>query len=190
MTSKFQSTEFSYEISTLPSGNKPLQVIEDIFPYGGRPSSKISSSDEYYKSILNDFITQNNVERDYDDECEIIDVKKIKTQLNTIMADHIRTIYAVVTYPLTNQAIIKFECNKPVTNSMLLFLFTNAYQIAYAIEESDDRDPGLMPGMFNRAKSNGRFGIWGHVIGDLCYNGGSKIQIYDNYIVCNFGCDS
>lgn len=190
MTSELQSTEFNYEISTLPSGNNPSKVIKDIFPYGGRPSDKVTSSDKYHTSILNDFIDQNNEERDYDSGCEIIDVEKIKTQLNTIVDGRIRTIYAVVTYPLTTEAIIKFECNKPVTFGMLLFLFTNAYQITYAIEESDDRDPGLMPGMFNRAKSNGRFGIWGHVIGDLCYNGGSEIQIYDNYIVCNFGCDS
>lgn len=190
MISKLQSAEFKYEISTLPSSNKPLKVIKDIFPYGGHPSYKVTSSDKYHTSILNDFINQNNEERDYGSDCEIIDVEKIKTQLNVIVDDHIRTIYAVVTYPLTNQAIIKFECNKPVTFGMLLFLFTNAYQITYAIEESDDRDPGLMPGMFNRAKSNGRFGIWGHVIEDLCYNGGSEIQIYDSYIVCSFDCDS
>lgn len=192
---QFNSTlEFKYEISKLPiTNNNPLKVINDIFPYGGIPSEKLSSSSSYYKTILNDFIVQNEAElNDWgDDDWVKIDADKINQQLYTIVDDHIKTIYTMIDYPLTNQAVIKFECNEPITYGMLLFLYTNAYQIVYDIEESDDCDPGQISNhCLNRATSKGRFGIWGHSIGDLCYNGSSIIHIYNDHIVCNFDCDS
>jgi len=192
---QFNSTlEFKYEISTLPNtNNNPLKVIKDIFPYGGIPAEKLSSLSAYYKTILNDFIVQDEAMiNDWGDDDYIkINVDEINQQLHTIIDDHIKTVYTVINYPLTNQAVIKFECNEPVTYGMLLFLYTNAYQIVYDIEESDDCDPGqISKHCLNRATSKGRFGIWGHCIGNLCYNGCSKIQIYDDYVVCNFYCDS
>jgi hypothetical protein len=190
MESALAPKEFAYEICDMPKGDTSLKVIKNIFPYGGHPSEKLSSSSEYYKSILDDFISQNKEDIIYDNKYEKLNTDEIKTKLNTIVDEHIKTVYTMIQYPLTNPATIKFECNEPVTYGMLLFLFTNAYQIVYETEESDDCDPGMLPRMLNRAKSNGRFGIWGHVIEDLCYNGNSKIKIYDGYIVCMFDCDS
>lgn len=41
------------------------------------------------------------------------------------------------------------------------------YRKMYATEE----DPGHLPGMLNRAASEGPYGIWGHDIGDLVIEG-------------------
>lgn len=44
--------------------------------------------------------------------------------------------------------------------------------------------------MLNRCETDGEFGIWGHDIGDLIYNGSGKIDIGDEYIYVNLYCDS
>lgn len=76
----------------------------------------------------------------------------------------------------------------PITYGIILYITTYAYQLIYDLEEQDIGNPGYLGDSFNRAESNGRFGI--HVIGDLIYNGNSELLIYDNYIVIWLGCDS
>jgi len=41
------------------------------------------------------------------------------------------------------------------------------YKKIYAEEERVAGDPGCIPGMYNRAQSNGPYQIWGHYISDL-----------------------
>lgn len=48
------------------------------------------------------------------------------------------------------------------------------YQKLYEWEEAQESH--LIPGMLNRAKTDGPFGIWGHDITDLIYNGHSSIK--------------
>jgi hypothetical protein len=73
---------------------------------------------------------------------------------------------------------------------MLLYAYTIAYQLVYIIENEDSSDPGFIDGMYNRKQSHGRFGIWGHYLDDLVYNGISSIDFYHNSVVCKFSCDS
>ena len=44
--------------------------------------------------------------------------------------------------------------------------------------------------MLNRARSNGRYGIWGHSIGDLIYHGGYVIAYENETVYAEIGCDS
>lgn len=69
--------------------------------------------------------------------------------------------------------------------------YTWSYQEVYRIENSEDEEK-LIPGMFNRQESNGRYGIWGHCIEDLLYNGMHNITYgpNKNSVICYFNCDS
>ena len=163
----FSSIEFTKEI---PKKDARIK-IKNIFDYHHAPSDEIKSLDQYYDSFR----------------------KKEKIIAKTITVDekNINTIYAIITYPLTNSAVVKFVCNKPITHGILLYAYTIAYQLVYKTEDDDvGKKTEDIPGMLNRAKSNGRFGISGHLITDLAYNGISSITIHDNYIVCYFDCDS
>ena len=88
----------------------------------------------------------------------------------------------------------EFDCSAiDVTYGKVLYLYTYAYQHMYELEDEDvGEETGNVPGMLNRAMSEGRFGIWGHSIGDLAYNGASTIEYADDgeTVVCRFSCDS
>jgi hypothetical protein len=180
---------FEYEITELPL-IKAVKPVKDYFPCDlGYPADNIPNSlGEYYNIIISEFLESLSEEENEDN----YDETSLKKLLNTVVSDNIKYVYATISYPLTNKAVIRFSCNnnKIITYGMLLYLYTKAYHIVYDTEEEDDKDPGHIPGLANRAISDGRFGIWGHDIGDLIYNGGSIIKIYDNYIICNFDCDS
>lgn len=111
-----------------------------------------------------------------------------------ILARNVKDIYAIITYPLSTRASIHFHLENDgvdVTYPLLLYLHTCAYQLVYQLEDDDVGKPtGNIKGMFNREKSDGRFGIWGHHIDDLVYSGNSKVEIYSGSVVCQFNCDS
>ena len=48
-----------------------------------------------------------------------------------------------------------------------------------------------VPGTFNRRATGGPFGIFGHDIEELIYNGESTVKIFANNssVFCWFGCD-
>jgi hypothetical protein len=67
--------------------------------------------------------------------------------------------------------------------------------MAYQIEDYDVGTPTPnIPGLLNRDYSEGRFGIGGHDIEDLAYNGYSDVRLFEgdseNFIVCRFSVDS
>ncbi|ARF08741.1 hypothetical protein Catovirus_1_791 [Catovirus CTV1] len=162
---------------------------ENIFRSGiGRPSQSIDSYDDFVDVFLD------GIEGFSDDDDSGITselVKNITTEkLKTRLKGEIKYIYTNIDYPLTYPSIFKFTCKIPVTYGLLLYAYTVAYQLTYIIEEEEDDDPGHIPGMLNRAISKGRFGIWGHDIDDLVYNGYSDITYDTNSVVCEFYCDS
>lgn len=160
----FLSIEF---VNNIPTEGKPNK-IKDIFGYHHCPSDILGSLDEYYDTFKKK--EQNNAKKKVFDG---------------------NIIYVTIDYSLTNKAVLKFTSNVPVTYGLLLYAYTMAYQLVYKTEDEDVGTPtGHIPGMLNRAKSNGRFGIWGHDIGDLVYNGNSCISIFDNHVICYFLCDS
>ena len=70
-------------------------------------------------------------------------------------------------YPLNNPTKLKFHSKNGFTRKKFWKVVHDGYTKIYAQEEKDDKDPGMIPGMYNRAPSQGRYGIWGHSIGDL-----------------------
>lgn len=184
-------------VDNLPSTDSKEDHIErsDIFPlYVMSPVNVYESYDEFMQALKegiekhfnpseDDSDSGSDTDRrtdsmdDYEDPYEIID-------------SNISTIYTVISYPLSKEAIFKFTSTTPITYGMLLYAYNLAYQKIYELEEQDAGNPGHIPGMLNRNSSDGRFGIWGHDLGDLIYNGYSTIKIYDDYVICKFDCDS
>lgn len=75
-------------------------------------------------------------------------------------------------YPFTNPVIIEFNHKGGFKLIDFFKAIYNGYSNIYAMED----DPGLIPGMLNRARSNGPVGIWGHVIEDLFIEGIKEID--------------
>ena len=66
---------------------------------------------------------------------------------------------------------------EPLNLAMLYVAHATAYKMMYEIEESRDGHPGYICGLMNRADSNGVYGIWGHDLCDLVYNGLTIINV-------------
>lgn len=96
---------------------------------------------------------------------EVVDPDEIVTKDNTIRI--------MFDYPLSNPVALEFKSptGKGFTRMEFFKSVFDGYTKIYKTEEKDDKDPGNVPGMFNRARSEGRYGIWGHVITDLYLEG-------------------
>lgn len=154
--------------------SKKNLVQNNIFPYCGYPSEDIINSTTFAENYVSNYIERNK------DDINHEDYEKVKEKLTNKLQKEIDSniLIICIKYPLSSPAYYQFELKKNMVHSDLLYLYTIGYQLTYYIEESDDKDPGHIPGMFNRASSNGRFGIWGHDIEDLVYNGNSKLILF------------
>lgn len=63
-------------------------------------------------------------------------------------------------YPLTNKVTFEFE------NNLFRDIY-NGYKRIYKEEEKEAGEPGTYGHLYNRRRSNGRYGIWGHNLLDL-----------------------
>ena len=90
--------------------------------------------------------------------------KRLNTKLEEVSGDYVFKY----TYPLRREATFKHSLQSP-TGAEILLLARADYEAIYKKEEEDDCDPGHVPGMLNRAQSNGPYGIWGHDITDLYF---------------------
>jgi len=106
------------------------------------------------------------------------------------------SIYVHIDYPVSVPCVMEFTLcknKKDITFGELLYIYTVGYQLMYISEETEEQsnhNVEPIPGMLNRSSTNGMFGIWGHYITDLVYNGISEINVSPDYICCKFSCDS
>lgn len=72
-------------------------------------------------------------------------------------------------YPLENEVIHEYLADRDegFTRAYLARIISDEYKKIYQEEEAAVGDPGHVPGMLNRAPSQGPYGIWGHDLGDL-----------------------
>lgn len=79
------------------------------------------------------------------------------------------TLRFTIEYPLTNP----FHFNETHDNGLgwTEVEFADAVRRAYTQVYESEPDPGHIPGMLNRGKSEGAYGIWGHDLGDLYLEG-------------------
>ena len=74
-------------------------------------------------------------------------------------------------YPLNKPTSFEFENEDGFTKKDFFGRVYDGYKSIYETEEKDVGDPGYIPGMYNRQKSEGPFGIWGHYMDDLFIEG-------------------
>jgi len=76
-------------------------------------------------------------------------------------------IQILFSYPLTNKVMFTYEKKGGFTRMDLFRLIYEGYKKIYNEEDSEVGDPGIYDMLYNRKKSDGKYGIWGHYIGDL-----------------------
>lgn len=74
-------------------------------------------------------------------------------------------------YPLSTTAKFKRKLTPRTSARNILRFAARDYKRIYEIEDKESGDPGYVQGMFNRASSAGPYGIWGHYMGDLYFEG-------------------
>ena len=79
-------------------------------------------------------------------------------------------------YPLGHEVVLDFHSRKGFTRKQFWKAIHDGYKRIYDEEESAVGDPGTIPGMYNRAASNGPHGIWGHAMGDLVVEGVTEVE--------------
>lgn len=73
-----------------------------------------------------------------------------------------------IDYPISKPVKFTFTSDTGFTRKALAEIIANTYREIYDDEkDSTTVTPGNVPGMLNRNRTNGRYGIWGHDIGDL-----------------------
>ncbi|KAM9955690.1 hypothetical protein ACTFIW_002330 [Dictyostelium discoideum] len=177
----------SKEDLKLIEDSEVLNEIDDLLPYAGCPCYQFNNIDQFKEQLLKD--NQLRIERVKQEELK---VKIIENNLSDKNIDF-KYVYCRITSYLSNKATIKVTRPDPsiaLTNIELLAIYSKAWQWVYQEEEKESGNPGNINGMLNRAKSYGRYGIYGHDITDLAYNGGSLIKIYNGFVVCKFSVDS
>jgi hypothetical protein len=112
----------------------------------------------------------------------------------------VQRIYTVHDYPLKRKVFSRVDIDPTkhaATYALLLYYHALVYQEIYYREDttSGANPPGNNPGTYNRVTTNGPYGIWGHRIGDLCYNGNSTVTTFVDAdgvasALCAFDCDS
>src|SRR3972149_2578696 len=71
-------------------------------------------------------------------------------------------------YPLSGKFFFKIKSKTGWSQLSLCKKICQLYRKIYDKEDKTaTKGKGLIPGMFNRDYSNGKYGIWGHGIGDL-----------------------
>ena len=76
-------------------------------------------------------------------------------------------ITILFTYPLSIKVKFEFENKGGFTRLDLFRCIYEGYKKIYDEEEEEVGDPGTYDRLYNRRKSNGKYGIWGHYIDDL-----------------------
>ena len=88
------------------------------------------------------------------------------------MATPKSTIKITFDYPLTKSTELTFTQNGGFTRRDLYRAIYDGYQRIYSAEP----DPGTIPGMANRARSTGPYGIYGHYLEDLIIGGVYEVR--------------
>lgn len=194
------------------------QTLTDVFGANGAPSREIdvapgppSSEDgddsdseaedgyePFYRTLLPDQYDLQGGDRWW-----LLSAFRDYEKAARVVSPGVRTMYATIKYPVKRPAHFRLTFDRDITYGMMLYGYSKAYQKMYELEEevADSEDtrqdlPSRLAqlvgenSMLNRPQTYGRYGIWGHSIGDLVYNGRSTVVVGQQALLANFGCDS
>ena len=106
---------------------------------------------------------------------EVVDFKDNKVRENLINPNKVvikdEKITMLVTYPLSVEVKIPLEKKGGFTRLDLFKSIYEAYKKIYEEEEKEVGDPGTYENIYNRKKSEGKYGIWGHYLEELIIEG-------------------
>ena len=80
------------------------------------------------------------------------------------------SIRVAISYPLQEEHVFTLNSNDSAGfwRGELALKIAQLYQQIYAEEDRSSAEPaGTIPGLFNRNRTEGTYGIWGHGLGDL-----------------------
>jgi len=92
----------------------------------------------------------------------------------------------VYNYPLSSPAMFTHMLTAKMTARDILRLGKADYENIYKEEDAAVGNTGNIPGMLNRSSSAGPYGIWGHHIEDLYFEG-INIDDVNNIITFDIG---
>ncbi|MFW9873540.1 MAG: hypothetical protein ACFFG0_10585, partial [Candidatus Thorarchaeota archaeon] len=72
-----------------------------------------------------------------------------------------------ITYPLSVEVLCEREQKGGFSRKDIFQWIYEEYKKIYKIEEEKAGDPGIYKMLYNRKKSEGPYGIWGHYLEDL-----------------------
>jgi hypothetical protein len=92
-----------------------------------------------------------------------------------------------VDYPLNTPMYDTHTFSGPITREEMVKWIVDSYRYIYDMEKKTSSiEEGYVPGTLNRSETDGEFGIWGHVLGDLDLH---TIWVDENNII-TLGVDS
>ncbi len=101
----------------------------------------------------------------------VIDYEDTNLRENLIDADEImiddKKISISFTYPLSVEVMIECEKEDGFSRMDLFKLIYENYKMFYTEENTEVGDPGTYENLYNRKKSQGKYGIWGHYLEEL-----------------------
>jgi hypothetical protein len=156
---------------TEPKIDNVLETKLDVLGYYGQPCDDVQDYDTYRAGILTCLDELDNTDdSDAESDPELLDHP-------VSVCYHPVRVYTMYDYPLARTVFCRFDVDQAqLTNGQLLYLHALGYQEIYNREDDAVHSKGEqvknISGMLNRDQTNGPFGIWGHSIGDLVYNGG------------------
>jgi hypothetical protein len=88
---------------------------------------------------------------------------------NEIVLEGSKDYTLTIDYPLSTPALFPLRTpSTGVSRIDLVEIIVKAYREVYKEEEESTKvKSGLIPGMYNRNTTDGKYGIWGHGLGDL-----------------------
>lgn len=99
---------------------------------------------------------------DYEDE----NIRKLLVKANEIVIND-EKIKIPIEYPLSTELIFEYEKKGGFSRMDLFEYLYEAYKKIYIEEEGASGDPGTYENLYNRKKSSGPYGIWGHYMNEL-----------------------
>lgn len=98
---------------------------------------------------------------------------------------HKKEIRVLVSYPLKSKHVFLIEAPMEFSGfsrAQVAYTISALYQYIYDEEEgSSETTAGNIPGLMNRETSHGRYGVWGHCLGELMLCGISFQPAKDLY---------
>lgn len=93
---------------------------------------------------------------------------------DTVLDDR-SEITVIIDYPLSRPCSLHISGSGPVTVGRFCKAVSDMYHVIYKEEERTSTiAESNIPGMLNRAATDGKYGVWGHGIGDLFLEGAGR----------------